>query len=417
MEKIYFDEKIDQNEELTEKNSENKLFITFAKIDKYFIFPFLYALFNFLYNLFSSFIYDTGVYKKPELIDSIFFELSFVLAGFFYFVPNFQVNINMSKIPTNKNKSSKFIDYLYNKSIFSKIKTSRIIILNLLLGLMNAINDVFYVLIYSDSGVNVFNGRLFHLFFLPLFCKIILKENIYKHQYFSLLISLTGSIFFIIPVCFKVNGKDIVPNILNFIKVIIFSLFIVLIKYLVEKYYVPPLKICLLIGIISIIFNVLGYSIYCLITNDFRYFTDCFDFSNVENKLVISIYFIFYFIFAVASILTLFLSLFYFSPTIIMITFIISPLFSFIKKTITTSVISEINTIETILNSIGYLITLFSALIYNELIIFNCCGLNRNTKKFVNKRIYKELEEIKTAEHNLLFLTDDDFLKMNDNKE
>ena len=36
MEKIYFDEKIDQNEELTEKNSENKLFITFAKIDKYF---------------------------------------------------------------------------------------------------------------------------------------------------------------------------------------------------------------------------------------------------------------------------------------------------------------------------------------------------------------------------------------------
>ena len=67
------------------------------------------------------------------------------------------------------------------------------------------------------------------------------------------------------------------------------------------------------------------------------------------------------------------------------------------------------------MNTIGYFIALFSTLIYNELIILNCCGLNKNTKKFVNKRIYKELEEIKNSEDNLLSKTDDDSLINYDN--
>ena len=37
--------------------------------------------------------------------------------------------------------------------------------------------------------------------------------------------------------------------------------------------------------------------------------------------------------------------------------------------------------IEIILNSIGYFLVLFSSLIYNEIIIFNCFGLNGKTKK------------------------------------
>ena len=85
--------------------------------------------------------------------------------------------------------------------------------------------------------------------------------------------------------------NDITPNILNVIKGINYPLFLVLIKYLVEKSYIPPLKVCLVIGIISIIINVIGYTIYCLIIYDFSLFTDCLDFSLVEKKSVIIIYF------------------------------------------------------------------------------------------------------------------------------
>ena len=182
---------------------------------------------------------------------------------------------------------------------------------------------------------------------------------------------------------------------MNFIQGINFPLFLVLVKNIVEKYYVPPLKISLIIGISTLSINIIGYTIYSLI-NDlyFKYFTDIFDFSNVENTFEIIIYFLLFFIFATATQLTLFLSVFYFSPTLIMVTGLISPILMFISN----YVIDEYSLTEIILNSIGYLITLFSALIYNELIIFNCCGLNRNTKKFVNKRIDEELEEIQKFE-------------------
>ena len=151
-----------------------------------------------------------------------------------------------------------------------------------------------------------FDERLFYLFFIPLFSKIILKQDIYKHQYFSLLISLIGVIFLIIPLCLNFCTEYIVPNILNIIKGINFSLFIVIIKHMVEKYYISPLKICLIIGILSIIINIIGYTIYSLIINDFSLFTDYFDFSKVENKLKISILFISYFLISIASQLTFF---------------------------------------------------------------------------------------------------------------
>ena len=101
---------------------------------------------------------------------------------------------------------------------------------------------------------------------------------------------------------------------------------------MVEKYYFPPFKICLIIGIISIIIYSIGFTVYSLIKDDFSYFTDCFDFSNGENKLVISIYFIFYIIFETAARLTIFLCIFYFSPTLIMVTDMVTPLFSFVAN-------------------------------------------------------------------------------------
>ena len=182
---------------------------------------------------------------------------------------------------------------------------------------------------------------------------------------------------------------------------------------MVEKYYTPPLKISFIIGITSITFNVIGYTIYSLINNDFSYFTDCFDFSKIKNKFIIAIYFIFYSFFSFALVLSLFLSIFYFSPNIITITHILRPLFTFIVK----AIIYKAILFDIIFGSIGYLIAFFSFIIFNELIIFNCCGLNKNTKKFVNKRINLELEEIKNEENNLLSETDDDSLLINDNKE
>ena len=80
-----------------------------------------------------------------------------------------------------------------------------------------------------------------------------------------------------------------------------------------------------------------------------------------------------------------------------MVTDMISPLLLWIVE----AIIFGTSTKEIIFNPIGYIIALFSSLIYNELIIFNCCDLDKETKKFVNKRLDKEFKELKKNEEIL----------------
>ena len=389
-------------EDLTESKKEKKSLITISTIKKHFMIPLLYAIFNYLYDFFEKKFDDTEVLKNTAFIKSIIYDLHNVCAGLFYFVPHFQVNVDVNTILDYKEKPKLIRDYFYSKNLQNKDNSKTIKTYILILSLMFAIDDLFWVIILYE---NTLEPRLFHLIFIPLFSKIILKEKIYKHQYFSLLITLIGYIFLIIPVFLNFSDEDIIPNIMNFIQGINFPLFLVLVKNIVDKYYVPPLKISLIIGISTLSINIIGYTIYSLINDlDFKYFTDIFDFSNVENTFEIIIYFLLFFIFATATQLTLFLSVFYFSPTLIMVTGLISPILMFISNYI----IDEYSLTEIILNSIGYLITLFSTLIYNEIIIFNCWGLNKETKKFVNKRIDEELEEIQKFEKIYLSEKDND---------
>ena len=196
-----------------------------------------------------------------------------------------------------------------------------------------------------------------------------------------------------------VFSKDkILPSFFDFISIINNALFIILIKYLNQKYYISPLKLSLLSGIISIIIHFIGFVFYSLIKyHDLSYFKDCFE-SNDTNKITISIYFILGFLFStIQNILTL-LSIFYFSPNLIIITNIISTVFLWIYTAIDLGPKMP----EFILHPIGSIICFFSLLIYNEIIILNFCGLSKNTKKFVEQRTIKELEEIQKEEDSLL---------------
>ena len=97
---------------------------------------------------------------------------------------------------------------------------------------------------------------------------------------------------------------------------------------------------------------------------------------NHQNLLYILFCF---FSFGLISNVLTFLVIFYFSPTLLMITDIINPI---IKWIISLFIDKEGHTsIEIVINSIGYFLVLFSSLIYNEIIIFNCFGLNGKTKK------------------------------------
>ena len=172
MEDLNFDEKTDDNYELSEKtNRINKSLITFAKFDKFFLIPILLSIFNFLADLIEEIIDRANVLKNPEFIKSIIYDSNNVLAGLFYFISSFQVNVNIKNKSTNNEESNMVANYIYNKSLNTLINTKKDIIFILLLGLMLSIDDLLWALIGELD--NIFEEKLFHVFFLfPFFLKL-----------------------------------------------------------------------------------------------------------------------------------------------------------------------------------------------------------------------------------------------------
>ena len=380
-----------QNKESNNSENTKNSLITIAKLNKYFLFPFICPLFCVFTNFFLAKINELQVIKR-EYILLFFVELSYAVGGLLYFVSYFKQKDN--KESQTYNYKMKFLKNLKtNNNSTNNLKKKWFIII-----LMCCLFAFFHLVCDLYMNNHLFESRMYFILFIPLFSRFILKISMYKHQYFSLIISILGIIFIIIPVTFVIEKDDIIPNLFICIGGICYSLALVLIKYVIEVYYISAFKINLLIGIISIIASGFGFMIYSLIKyHDLSYLTNCYDYSGQENKFIVSLYFIIAFIFA--SILRVFtvLVIFYFSPILLMVTDIISPMISWIISVI----IKGPSTTDVIVSPIGYLITLVSSLIFSEIIILNFWGLNSNTKIFVEERQKKELIELAMDEDDI----------------
>ena len=89
-----------------------------------------------------------------------------------------------------------------------------------------------FLLAYTIKNKKIIHTRFYFMLLIPLFSKLILKENLYKHQYLSLMISIIGWILLNIPIFLKLKKEDILDNFLNLIIGVIYPLELVLIKYI-----------------------------------------------------------------------------------------------------------------------------------------------------------------------------------------
>lgn len=80
-----------------------------------------------------------------------------------------------------------------------------------------------------------------------------------------------------------------------------------------------------------------------------------------------------------------------------MVTDSISPMLLWIVLTLP----KEEKIINIVFNSLGYLISLLSSLIYNEIIILNFCDFNKYTKKYIEKRGQKESILLRNTENSI----------------
>lgn len=379
-----------------DKNSNKKeCLFSFAKINKYYLFPFLAPIFCCFSNYFIHYLYNGNKKMELHFFLTIYIDLSYALGGLLYFISRIRIKTeetrNNAKI--YKERPSRDIKLIYNDP--SKKDTKKIILLLILISMLNTITTI--TNLYSINRV-VFEKRLYFIFYIAIFSKHFLKEQIFKHQIMSMVISIIGLIILFIPVLLMITIDDIFINICNFISAGSYSLFLVMIKYLTHNYYFSPLLCLLFIGLISLILSFLIFTGYSLIKfHNFSFIIDNFDFSKNEIGIIFYIYTCIGIILcSILQVFTIYV-VYYFSPILLTVTDSISPTLSWILSMIQDG-IGQNSPFDIIIKSVGYFIQLIAGLIYNEIIICNFFGLDEFTKKKLQEREQKELLSIRMSQ-------------------
>ena len=99
-------EEDERKDSLIKTEEQKKPFITFAKLNKYFLIPFLSPISCMLANYFLLLIDSTKVVKNGEIFVPISVEISYMLAGCLYFFSRFHKKIEGGKEDLAKNEES-----------------------------------------------------------------------------------------------------------------------------------------------------------------------------------------------------------------------------------------------------------------------------------------------------------------------
>ena len=75
-----------ERDELTKTKNNKTSLITFAKLNKYFLIPFLCPVFCMLTNFFLNLIMENKETKKFDFFMIIFIEFSYISAGLIHFI-------------------------------------------------------------------------------------------------------------------------------------------------------------------------------------------------------------------------------------------------------------------------------------------------------------------------------------------
>ena len=285
----------------------------------------------------------------------------------------------------------------------------KFILLIFLISLLEVICDNGGCVLYYYQRIEYFDKphigwliekKSLYIIFVPILCYFILDKKIYKHHILALILGFIGVC--IINICrFTLgfsNVQDFPFNLLNALFSLLTSLSLVIIKYIMTRFYIlSPYNFLFLDGIFCI-FNSFIYTlvIYPLVIN-FPNYNNKLD-EQIENDNYFSnnylhIFTIFigqsldFYIYFFLNIIFLFIyyilnsyTIYNFSPYL----FILIEAFLPIDNDFILLILKQIGDREkiikrTIIQSIGYFILFFSSLIINEIIIFNFCDLNTNT--------------------------------------
>jgi len=292
---------------------------------------------------------------------------------------NFASKINNKLIPQENRESKlsvKFVYYDVNKH--PKKEKYKLILLCTLF-------DFSETLLINAFCINcVYNLWVFDITIISLFSYLILKKNLYKHQYLSMIIIIIFGIGLNVIEYLKKsddnNKIDPIEIISKFLSEVFYSLNIVINKYNMEKNFCSPYEICLWEGLINfILFSLclLVLNIFGLTIGDIIYPENLFDYYNNFDLNDIIVILINVFASCFYNLLVL-ITCNEYTPFHVLIILIINESYYYFK-------FNE----NLVLNITGFcilLLLLIVFLVFIEMIELNICEISRNTIKNISIR-------------------------------
>ena len=220
-----------------------------------------------------------------------------------------------------------------------------------------------------------------------ILCYYLLKIPIYKHQSFSLLIIFVCLLIVIILECLNDFQQSLGMVLLSvFFGQIFLSCRDVIEKYLLDYDFINPYQILMIEGFFGLIMT----SIYFYFNGEpFKELLDSYNTCQKELKiyiLLLTIFFIFYFLLSGSKNIYRLLTNKVYSPTT---TSLSEALFAPLLITIDIFHFDKSNTkgiIYIVINLVISIIMIFTSLVYNEFLVLNCCKLEYNTHYNISKR-------------------------------
>ena len=354
------------------------------------IYPIIYSSSDFVRQIDSILMKDFINFKSSLLLTLIMFFSESISGLIFY-------KLERKYFKKNKGINSKFmgIKIIQTPSKVIRKRDNYFIILIFiflaaLFDFLDFANKTFYIQedIVEDKFLNLYS-RLKGILIIcsAILCYYILKIPIYKHQKFSLLIIFVCLLIVIIIECLiKFQTYLVKILLLMFLGQIFLSFRDVIEKYLLDYNFINPYQILRFEGFFGLIMTSICFFV---IEEPFDKLIKSYDtWQNQQTIyiLLLTIFFIFYFLLSGSKNVYRLLTNKVYSPTT---TSLSEALFAPLLITIDIFHFDKSNTkgiIYIVINLVISIIMIFTSLVYNEFLVLNCCKLEYNTHYNISNR-------------------------------
>ena len=342
-------------------------------ISKLFAFPLISPIFMAIRDI------STGpILKENNKRDAISFYFAYgmgscaflTIGGIIYFLIEIKTCIERTKVDTS-------ISYKKRDSILIRLGKLK---LGLILFAMSIAFSLHVVSINLSMYSTLLDKRVYTMYVTGFYARWILNRQINRYHQLAFIVYTFGFIIFIVFTSLKISTNDLLPNLFSILGTIFYSMQYSLMKYLQIEYNWPIYFSHIVVGSFSVLFSIIGY-----FSSRKPGQTIPIYFENIIDKKLLPHLIIFVISGITVKVLVAY-TIYHFTLMHFVFSCLISSIIVFIYNNC-----RESNKVYVIvLSCIAYIIELFALLVFNENIVLNCFGLNKNIGKGLTDREKKE---------------------------